>query len=175
VVPGYVRCPKCHAPLPSRRAPSAIHFGGTAVETRRFPVGAIVIVVATLVAGIAAYFALRGKGSADQPVPTPAAAVGSQPSAAQPAGESAAPPSTFTQATVHPGEVGADLERTLKRMHLWATVEVGTRTVDVRSSSCGDPSMRPVLDAAAPRFKAAGLTRLRCLEQSGSVVFTRDL
>jgi hypothetical protein len=45
----------------------------------------------------------------------------------------------------------------------------------VRSSSCGDKQMLPVLDGIAPRLKAAGLTRLRCLEQSGSVVFARDL
>jgi hypothetical protein len=35
--------------------------------------------------------------------------------------------------------------------------------------------MKPVLDTAAAQFHAAGLTKLRCLEQSGAVVFARDL
>jgi hypothetical protein len=35
--------------------------------------------------------------------------------------------------------------------------------------------MAPVLATAAPELKDAGLTRLRCMEQSGAVVFERDL
>jgi hypothetical protein len=35
--------------------------------------------------------------------------------------------------------------------------------------------MATALDASAPTFKAAGLTKLRCLEQSGRVVTDRDL
>jgi len=49
VVPGYVRCPKCHFVLPPvRRARSSISPGGTAVQERRVPVAAIVLGVTAL-------------------------------------------------------------------------------------------------------------------------------
>jgi hypothetical protein len=35
--------------------------------------------------------------------------------------------------------------------------------------------MVPMLDAARAGLKAAGLTRLRCVEQSGAVVLDREL
>ena len=174
MVPGYVRCPKCHTPLPKATVgPTAFHSGGTAVDSRRFPVGAVVIAVVALVAVIGGYFLFRkhGTSAAAQPDETAAATTPSSDDT-----DTSAPPSTFAPAPpAHPEDVAAELERTLKRMHLWATVEVGTGLVDVRSGSCSDPAIRPVLDAAAPRFKKAGLTRLRCLEESGSVVFSREL
>ena len=76
---------------------------------------------------------------------------------------------------VDPYAVGRDLERALRRQRLWSTVEVGAPMVDVRSSSCSDPQMGPMLDAARAALRSAGLTRLRCLEQSGAVVFERTL
>jgi hypothetical protein len=45
----------------------------------------------------------------------------------------------------------------------------------VRSGSCGDPAMRPAIEGAKVVLRGAGLTKLRCLEQSGAVVFERDL
>jgi hypothetical protein len=68
-----------------------------------------------------------------------------------------------------------DLDRALKRERLWGTVEVIGARVDVRSGACADPTMSPVLDAAGPPLRKGGLTKLRCLEQSGAVVFERDL
>jgi hypothetical protein len=58
---------------------------------------------------------------------------------------------------------------------LWSTVTVVGERVDVRSGSCGEPQMKSALDTSASAFKAAGLTKLRCIEQSGTVVFTREL
>jgi hypothetical protein len=72
-------------------------------------------------------------------------------------------------------DIAAELERLLKKQRLWATVEVTGNRADVRSSSCSEPAMAPMLDGAAPSFKAAGLTKLRCVEQSGRVVTDRDL
>ena len=71
--------------------------------------------------------------------------------------------------------VASELRRTLERQRLWSQVTVTGDRVDVQSSSCDDPAMAPLLDSAAPAFKAAGLTSLRCLEQSGRVVTDRDL
>jgi hypothetical protein len=72
-------------------------------------------------------------------------------------------------------DVAASLERTLRKQRLWSTVSVVGDRVDVRSGSCGDAAMAPMLDGAASSFRAAGLTKLRCLEQSGRVVTERDL
>ena len=74
-----------------------------------------------------------------------------------------------------PSAAATALDRSLKSERLWGTVQVlGTR-VDIRSGACRDPGMAPVLDAALPSLRTAGLTKLRCLEQSGAVVFERDL
>lgn len=175
-MPGYVRCPKCHKPLPARRAPSTpVPSGGTAVETRGpVPIGAIAIAVAGVLA-IVLVFALRGRGSsaAEPAPPPPPPQVGTEVAAPT----APAPAQTAPAATTAPsgGAVANDLERQLKRKRLWSTVEITGDRVDVRSSSCGDPAMAPVVDASRAAFKAAGLTRLRCLEQSGRVVFDRSL
>ena len=39
----------------------------------------------------------------------------------------------------------------------------------------GLPRMAPLIESSRSPLKGAGLTKLRCLEQSGRVVFERDL
>jgi hypothetical protein len=171
VVPGYVRCPKCHKPLPQRRA--AVVEGGTAVQApRRFPVVAVVGGV-VLAATVIAFFGLR---ASDAPPPQRTRAV-AQPSTArdttpQPA-ESVEAPDQPTRPD--PQSVANELERALKKQRLWSTVTIVGDHADVQSGSCSDPAMSPMLDSAAPALKAAGLTKLRCLEQSGRVVSDREL
>jgi hypothetical protein len=172
VVPGYVKCPKCHKPLPRRVAK---HLeGGTAVtgDARRGPLlavlGAVLVGVAILI-----YFGVRKTDapaarpmaveSVEEPTTTAEPVTPDQPETAdQPTGPSAV-------------DVAASLERTLRKQRLWSTVSVVGDRVDVRSGSCGDAAMAPMLDGAASSFRAAGLTKLRCLEQSGRVVTERDL
>lgn len=181
VTPGYVRCPKCRKPLP-RRAAGKVAQGGTAVVESRSPWKAIgIALIALLVIGgiwqgrkafedyrSATRHARDAGGDAQVAQVTEQAAPASQ--IVMPA------PSPNTVPTgPNPNVVAAELHHTLERAHLWSTVEIVGDHVDVRSSSCGDPAIRPVLDGAASSFKAAGLTRLRCLEQSGTVVFQRDL
>lgn len=177
VVPGYVRCPKCHKPLP--QTPKAVRdMGGTAVETTsKTPL--IALLGGALVVGLLiAYFAFRTKTEPRAAVatPTPQQQTPSQPGPAQP---EATPvetrPTTTTQAGPDPNAAAGDLERALRKQRLWSTVSVTGSRVDVRSGSCSDPAMAPALDASAASFKAAGLTQLRCLEQSGRVVSSRDL
>lgn len=192
VVPGYVKCPKCHAALPRRARPTLDPGGGggTAVNgPARFPLGLAIVAAVVIGGGLVAYFALRGHHG------TPAAETADEGSAAA-AGDTAtatagaadelddgdetgAPaPAAAGRSAAAPmpaDAVAARLERRLKRLHLWATVDVGSTVVDVRSDSCSDPAIKPVIDSAAARFKAAGLTRLRCMEESGTVVFSRDL
>lgn len=68
----------------------------------------------------------------------------------------------------------ADLESTLRRQRLWGRVEIAGPRVDVRSGSCADPAMRPLIEGKLALLQGAGLTKLRCVEQSGAIVFERD-
>ncbi|MEO8548607.1 MAG: hypothetical protein ABI678_01490 [Kofleriaceae bacterium] len=180
VVPGYVKCPKCHRPLPRFARNSASPVGGTAVESQGSKVSPLFALAAALVVagGIIAFFALRkheGTASAT-PVATPTEP---QPSTAPvvvapvPDPPVLAPPPV--QSTIHPDQIAAALERDLKRQHLWSSVTVTGDRVDVRSQSCKEAGLKTSIDASVAAFHAAGLTRLRCVEQSGAVVFTRDL
>lgn len=83
-----------------------------------------------------------------------------------------APPST---APAERRAAAVALEDTLRRQRLWGRAEVVGDRLDVRSGSCSDQAMRPAIDDARTALRGAGLTRLRCLEQSGAVVFERDL
>src|SRR5690606_13954467 len=124
-------------------------------------------------AAVIAYFGLRAGDRPAQPPPQePEPAPEVEVPAAEPAPEaSPEPPATGPNAQ----QVAAQLERALKRQRLWSTVRVIGNGIDVQSGSCEDPAMAAALDSAAPALKAAGLTEVRCLEQSGRVVTTRDL
>lgn len=170
VVPGYVRCPKCHKPLPQRRG--AVVEGGTAVqEPRRFPVVAVIAGVA-IAAAVIAFFGLRQ----DDPPAEPATRTIVQPTQATVTPQAAEQVEAPAQPTgPDPQAVAGELERALNKQRLWSKVRIVGDHVDVQSGSCSDPAIAPVIDSAAPAFKAAGLTRLRCLEQSGRVVTDREL
>jgi hypothetical protein len=172
VVPGYVRCPKCHRPLPRKRGSNV--EGGTAVaQSGGFPVIAIAAIGLAITAAVIVYFAVRKSdpAPAEQTVaPAPDEPVGPE------APEAPAQPDTpAAPSGPDPQSLAAELERALKRERLWATVNVVGDKIDVRSGLCSDPAMGPVLDAAAASLREAGLTRIRCLEQSGRVVTDRDL
>lgn len=170
VVPGYVRCPKCHKPLPQRRG--AVVEGGTAVQTpRRFPVVAVVGGVVLAVAVIALFGLRESDTPSVQPTRTAV-----QPRVVTPTPQPADPVEAPPQPTLpDPQAVANELERALKKQRLWSTVNIVGDHADVQSGSCSDPAMEPMLESAAPAFKAAGLTKLRCLEQSGRVVSDREL
>lgn len=178
VVPGYVKCPKCGAALPSVRSSAA---GGTAVAGGGGGSPVLPFVVGGLVAlGIVLFFALRGGGGgAETPADQPETAVSpeAEPTTAPELDPRAALAPSGTAGTAAPdprAAVGA-LDRALKKERLWGTVAVSGARVDIRSGLCGDPGMMPVVDANAPALREGGLTHLRCLEQSGAVVFERDL
>ncbi len=174
VVPGYVKCPKCQAPLPLRRAQTSA-AGGTAISEGGIPVTAIVIGIAA-VAIVIGVFALRG-GDA-KPAPTEPTAGSAEPVAGEPTpGEpDVTPTPTLTQPTsADPTSAIRELESALARQRLWATVEAVGSSVDVRSANCREPTMMPILDAAIPALQDGGVAKIRCLEQGGAVVFARDL
>jgi hypothetical protein len=195
VVPGYVRCPKCHAPLP-RGAQNPRGGTGTTIDpdgggggtslpsARRFPILPVAIGgVVLLVAIIWFYTAMqdyrnvgrRPAAKQGSDVTDPTAIAGEPtpaPSIAQPDPSLGTTPSPNAPS---PSVAASELESGLRRQRLWSTVEVVGDQIDVRSGSCGDPGMAPAVDAARTGLRSAGLTRLRCLEQSGRVVFERDL
>jgi len=86
-----------------------------------------------------------------------------------------ATPAPAPAPTRAPAAEAASLQVALRKQRLWSTVEVTGTRVDVRTSSCAEPAMGPTIDARADGLRSTGLTRLRCMEQSGRVVFERDL
>ncbi len=180
VVPGYVRCPKCHAGLPGggRAKRSTAEPSGTSVAPKGFPMSAVAVAVG--VAGvIILVFGLRsGKKLEAVPVapaepieirrPVETAHIVTEPQAAAP--ELAAEAAARDQHAA-----ALELEDTLHRQRLWGRVEILGQRVDLRSGSCADKAMKPVIEGARSVLHGAGLTKLRCVEQSGAVVFERDL
>jgi hypothetical protein len=130
--------------------------------------------------GIVVFFATR-KGKAAAPtqiddIEEPAEAPAPAPAAA-PVDPTALPPDPVATAPAHadPDRAAAALAGALQQKRLWGTATIAGSRVDVRSGSCSDPGMAPVIDSAVASLHEAGLTKLRCLEQSGAVVFERDL
>jgi hypothetical protein len=175
-MPGYARCPKCRKPLP-RRAPTVVQ-GGTAVEEKSR--GPLIRVIALGVGTIAASACFATRGGGDKPAAPPTVAPAPEQQAEPDQTDTPVPfaddgPRPEQPTGPDPATVGKNLERDLKRQRLWSTVTVNGNRVEVRSGSCSDPAMGPLLDASAPDFRAAGVTRMRCVEQSGRVVSDREL
>jgi len=182
VVPGYVKCPKCHAALPygtgRSRGGTTIQPGGTALRRNEFPIFAVVAAGAVAL-GIVLFFSLRD-GSKEpeirevhsEPAPPTQPAPYLRP---QPGQQPTNTPVVSTPAGPNTTAVAGELERTLGRARLWSTVEITNARIDVRSASCGEAAMAPALERAIGKLREAGLTHLRCVSASGAVVFERDL
>ncbi len=177
VVPGYVKCPKCQAVLPkTRRGPTHAGAGGTAVGGHGMPIFPLVVGGAVAIA-IVLFFALR-KGSVEAPPPQPTDPADELDPVAAPVvatPDPIAPDPTPGSAAPDPTAAVKLLDRALKKERLWSKVELRGGRVEIRTASCNDPTMEVVLETSGPPLKRAGLTRLRCMEQSGAVVFERDL
>jgi len=183
VVPGYVRCPKCHASLPvglGRIKRTTLDPGGTAVPQRGFPISAVLIALGVAVA-IILVFGLRGSSKKAEPEPRapaePIQAIAANPQPLAPVvGRPAQPaPSGPEAAAVDPGPAVAELKLALRDKRLWGSVAITGQRIEVRSGSCADPAMQPLIETKKSLLHSAGLTKLRCVEQSGAVVFERDL
>jgi hypothetical protein len=166
--------------LPRFARNSTSPVGGTSMaKPKGSPTLAIVLAIA-VGGGIIAYFALRTGKSAKKSGPAVGEQIPNNPSPDQTAPTAPSNPgaSAVTPAqpqTQHPTAIAADLQRSLDHQRMWSTVNVVGDHVDIRSGSCSDAGMKPALDAVAAAFKAAGITHLRCLEQSGTVAFDRAL
>jgi hypothetical protein len=180
VTAGYVKCPKCQAPLPSnRRGGPNSGPGGTAVAGPTRPPVLAFVVGGAVALGIVLFFALR-KGDKSDAATVPEPTTASDP--AQVVQPQPTDPTVIPDPTPGSGSAAPDptiavnaLDRALKKERLWGTVTARGVRVDLRTGACGDPQMAPLLEANAPALRDVGLTRVRCMEQSGAVVFERDL
>jgi hypothetical protein len=141
-------------------------------------VPALLVALGAIVA-VVVVFAVRGTSTKVEPAtPAPLQPI---PAVANPAPRAAVipaipvPAAAAPQTSVTPQAAVRDLEDTLHRQRLWGRATITGARLDVRSGSCADPAMRPVIDAKKTLLHGAGLTKLRCLEQSGAVVFETDL
>lgn len=180
VIPGYVKCPRCHAVLPGseRFRRSGRDPGGTSVEERSFPI--VPVAIGAIAVAVLLLLVLGGGGDRKAPRAEGASDVGapiqSVPANAAPAPQATARPLDIPSTSgPNPDAAAAELERSLGRQRLWSSVQAIGDRVEVRSGSCADPGMGPMIDAARTALRDAGLTRLRCVAQSGAVVFERDL
>jgi hypothetical protein len=179
VVPGYVRCPKCHRQLPRFSRNSSSPVGGTSLVVPKQGSPLLAIAVAVLVGGgFIAFFALRGgkQVSAAPPPPATAPIVAPAPTPAEvPASVSPAPIAPAAPRGPNAETVVGEFRRTLERQRLWSTIRVLGPRVEIRSTLCNDAGMKAAIGTVTPSLKAAGLTELRCVEQSGAVVLDREL
>ncbi len=185
VVPGYVKCPKCGNPLPAFARTKSNTFGsggGTAVTDGSGSgsrVNLMIVLAASVGIAIVLVVVLGGRGGSKtaSTTTTPTTEEPDEPTTQAPTAQLDEPTLTPTQPATNTEAQSAaiELERELKRQRLWGTASVIDQRVDVRSGSCDDKGMGPLIDAARPRLQGAGLTKLRCLAQSGAVVFERDL
>jgi hypothetical protein len=128
-------------------------------------------------------FELRsGRSKKVEPAPpaiaVPLAATRANPVTLPPAAAAAAPAAVPDSSEIPAQNLRAAtaaLEATLRKQRLWGRVEISGARVDVRSGSCTDKAMIPAIEGNQAVLRGAGLTRLRCVEQSGAVVFEHDL
>ena len=177
VVPGYVRCPKCHRPLPASKRGATVAGGTSVAGGGGLPILPI-IAGGVVVLGLVLFFALRGgddKPAAAKPTDTTADEAPDNPADPSPTPLPTVDEPQRDPNRVDPSATARDLERALKNQRLWADVEVVGSSVEVTSGSCRDENMIPMVDAARTALRNAGLTRLRCRENNGAVVFEREL
>ena len=180
VVPGYVRCPKCRAALPhaaGRAIAAGEPGGGTAMAHRGVPLAPVLTAIGVAAAVIVGFGVLGGDREPEVSAVEPARPIEATPLEPRPpaVGAPAPGPAAPQPAAQDPGAAAAAVEDVLRRERLWGRVQLSGSQIDVRSGSCNDAAMMPAIDGKVTMLRDAGLTRLRCLAQSGAVVFERNL
>src|SRR5881275_617222 len=124
VVPGYARCPKCHAPLPRRLTTSV--EGGTALEGTRSKAPLAGIVAAGVIGlGVILWLGVRHHGGDTASAqPAPVAAQPANVAAPQPAIAPVVADTSSAPRRPPPATIAADLQRALGKQRLWSTVTV---------------------------------------------------
>lgn len=191
VMTGYVKCPKCHAPMPggpasARQRRASMQAGGT--TSQRIEVlgeggggGTLLYVIGALVlAGGLAIWATQCRGTRERPAAAANVAdEGPLREAAVPLPGEQVPPILPTSGGPTGGgdpSFAADtLEGELAGERLFATVQVQGDVLDVRSAFCGEARLGEIIGRHASELRAAGVARVRCSETYGTQVFERGL
>jgi len=123
VVPGYVKCPKCHSELPAgsgRAKRVTAEPGGTALETRDFPIAPFVAALG-VAAAIIIVFSVRSAGKKTDvtaaALPAPINAIAAPPAPLRPTSASPAAPQAAQGAAAaleDPRAAAAELETALR-------------------------------------------------------------
>ena len=162
-----------------RRAQTSTGPGGTAVDSGSAPVVPIAIGAGAIVLIVIAYFVFRGGSTSAAPPPPPPPTPTAQQQTEAPTSDLRSAPLLPTETAAPrgptPEAVASDLDRELKHQHLWSTVHAIGDRLEIRSSSCREPGMASAIAGATAAAKSAGLVRLRCLEESGTVVMDSAL
>jgi hypothetical protein len=195
---GYVKCPRCHAVMPStprmrRESMRDAVAGGTSVpepETGGFPWLLAGVCAAAATAAVIWYVTSGGARAAEtaatgSSTPTMAAVASNVPSGPTGPGTPGAAsgsdePSGPATPPVDPrprqrADAIAALNRALAGDRLWATVDEKGDAIVIRSSFCTDPGVVRRVDAAHDQLAGLGFRAVRCLEKAGTPVWQRDL
>lgn len=188
VMVGYVKCPKCHAPMPGgaagARGRRASLAGGTTSERddalpREGGGGGILWVLGVLVLGAAvAIWATQCSGGKRTAAPSATVIDEAAPEATAPppaAPELAGPVTPTPGGAADPSFAADALEGELAGERLFATVTVLGDMLDVRSAFCNEARLGEVIGRHAAELRGAGVTRVRCSETYGTQVFERGL
>jgi hypothetical protein len=189
VMIGYVKCPKCHAPMPAsatgaRGRRTSMAGGTTSQRIDALPAeggggGGILWIIGVLLVGAGlAIWATQCRASKRKAAPN--AAVVDETAAERGAPPELAPPEQGGFPSVAAGDpdpsFAADaLEGELAGERLYATVSVRGDVLDVRSAFCDEARLGDVIDRHAAELRGAGVTRVRCSETYGTQVFERRL
>jgi hypothetical protein len=185
VTPGYPKCPRCRMPLPTVEAPLATATraseiqGGTSVDDGGSSWLPWAIAAVLLAGGVAALALLFGGEEESKPAPAEVAEVATEvPEEEQQAPGVPAPKASEPEKDSAKTEALETLQNNLNGANLWATVTIAgddDAAVSVRSASCDDAEIRPVLAEAGPGLKSLGFSSVRCLAEHGELIFETEL
>jgi hypothetical protein len=182
---GYVKCPKCHAPMPAVERARRASVAGGGTTSQRIDViegggaGVWVWVGALVLIGVAVLVwatQFRGRGRAATPgvAPIEAGGTGSGSQVVVPVQpDDLTTPSDPT--TPDPAYAADALEAELAGERLYATVDVAGDRLEVRSAFCGEQRLVDVVMRHAAEMRASGVTQVKCSEAHGALVFERGL
>lgn len=180
-MPGYPRCPKCHAVLPASGRMNRIADGGGGTTAavvvdepaRRWPwyvAGALVLAGAVAVVIIGSGGKAPAAELPDDPVP-PEDVVEPQAGSAAP---DEAPPAVLPR-TPDAGPVADRLATTMAGLRLYATVEPIGDTIEIRTAYCADARIAGLVADVTADLRGAGITTVTCRALHGAEAWTRPL
>lgn len=171
ITPGYVRCPKCRAKMPSR-APSSVTAGGLALpesESGGFLWGLLAIVA--LVGGLTLATWPRAKSLLGMmPDANPAAVDEATEEDADEPAAAASPPAEKPRP-----DGAAELRDALAQAELYSKIRDRGTVLEIESSECESNELKAIINRQTTVLKESGYTAVRCVALHGEEMFKRPL